>query len=262
MGDVRRLRLWTGIGVLASALAVSACGVVDLSAQATDSWTRHYTLKQGGTVELHNPNGKTEVLAGDGDAVDVTATKVARAMSDDRAKDALGDIHIEESVSPDRIALDTQTGGGIEISVSRHVDYVVHVPRWANVELGATNGELKIRDVNGALSARATNGEIDAQSLGGRANVSATNGRIVLDFAKIGDGDIVCQTTNGAISVTVPTSARATVDASVTNGGISTNGLDLSVSEKSRRHLEGTLNGGGSTIRLSATNGAISVRGR
>jgi len=262
MRDVRILRLWTGIGLLAAATVAGACGVVDLSAQATDTWTGHYTLKTGGTVEVRNTNGRTEVLAGDGDAVDVTATKVARAMSDERAKDALGDIRIEESVSPDRVAIDTRTNGGIEMSVSRHVDYVVHVPRWANVELGATNGELKIRDVGGALHARTTNGVIDAQSLGGGANVSATNGRVILDFAKIGDGDIICQTTNGAISVTVPPSARATIDMSVTNGGMSTSGLELAVSEKSRRHLEGTLNGGGSTIRLSATNGAIAVRGR
>jgi hypothetical protein len=257
-----QLRLWTGIGVLAAATLGSACGVVDLSAQATDTWTRHYTLKEGGTVEIRNTNGKTEVLAGDGDAVDVSATKVARAMSDERAKDALGDIHIDESVSPDHIGLDTRTGGGIEISVSRHVDYVVHLPRWANVELGATNGEIKIRDVGGALRAQTTNGVIDAESLGGRANVSATNGRIALDFARIGDGDITCDTTNGAIRITVPTSAKATVDASVTNGGISMDGLDFAVSDKSRRHLEGTLNGGGSRIKLSATNGAIAVRGR
>lgn len=262
MRKVRNLRVWTGIGVFAAATLVGACGIVDLSAQATDTWTRHYSLSQGGTVDIRNTNGQTEVIAGDGDAVDVIATKVARAISDDRAKDALKDIQIEETVTPDRIALDTRTSGSIEISVSRHVDYIVHVPRWANVELGATNGELKIRDVAGALRARTTNGQIDAESLGGRASVSATNGRIALDFAKVGDGDITCETTNGAISVTVPPSAKANIEASVTNGGISTSGLDLQISEKSRRRLEGTLNGGGSTIRLSATNGAIAVKGR
>ena len=57
-------------------------------------------------------------------------------------------------------------------------------------------------------------------------------------------------------------SALAKGDEVVTNGGISTNGLDLAISEHSRRRLEGTTNGGGTPIRLSTTNGGISVNGR
>lgn len=252
-----------GLAVLAAVVALGACDAISLNAEATETWTRHYPLAQGGSVEIDNTNGRTEVLAGDGDAVDITATKVARAMSDQGAHDALGRIEIRETTTPNRIAIDsTQQDMGFEVNVSRHVDYVVHVPRWANVELKATNGELHVRDLTGALQARTTNGTIDGEALGGPTNASATNGRVVLDFARLGDGDVVCATTNGAISMALPPTAKATLTASVTNGGISTDGLSLAVSEQSRRRLEGTLNGGGTAIRLSTTNGAIAVRGR
>ena len=257
------VRFWGGAAVISAAMALGACNVVSLTAEATDTWTRHYPLAHGGFVEIRNTNGRTEVLAGDGDAVDVTATKVARAMSDEGAREALRRIEISETVAPDRIAIDsTEHNMNLEINVSRHVDYVVHLPRWANVELKATNGELRVRDLTGALRASTTNGTIDGEALGGAANASATNGRVVLDFARLGDGDVVCDTTNGAIGMTLPPSAKATLTATVTNGGISTGGLSLAVSEQSRRRLEGTLNGGGTPIRLSTTNGAIAIRGR
>jgi hypothetical protein len=257
------VRFWGGVAVVTGAVALGACNVVSLTAEATDTWTRHYSLTQGGSVDIRNTNGRTEVLAGDGNAVDVTATKIARAISDEGARDALRRIEINETVAPDRIAIDSSEHNmSFEINASRRVDYVVHVPRWANVELRATNGELRVRDLTGALRARTTNGTIDGQALAGPTNASATNGRVVLDFAHLGDGDIVCDTTNGAISMTLPSEAKATLTASVTNGGISTGGLSLAVSEQSRRRLEGTLNGGGTSIRLSTTNGAIAVRGR
>ena len=48
-----------------------------------------------------------------------------------------------------------------------------------------------------------------------------------------------------------------------TNGGISVGSLDnFEVSEKSRRHLEGRLNGGGTEIELQTTNGGIRLRSR
>jgi hypothetical protein len=263
MRQHRGVRLWGGMAVVAAAVALGACNEISLNAEATDTWTRHYPLAQGGSVDIRNTNGRSEVLAGDGDAVDVTATKTARAMTDQGARDALRQIEIQETIAPDRIALDsTQHNMSFEMNVSRRVDYVVRLPRWANVELRATNGQLSVRDLSGALRMSTTNGTIDGQALGGPTTASATNGRVVLDFAHLGDGDVVCDTTNGAISMTLPPSAKATLTASVTNGGISTEGLSLSVSEHSRRRLEGTMNGGGTPIRLSTTNGAIAVRGR
>lgn len=256
-------RLWIGAAVLFAATVLNACNVVSLTAEAKETWARHYTLSHGGTVDIRNTNGETEVLAGDGDSVDVTATKIARAVSDQGANDALKNIEITETVTPDRIALDSRTrDASFEWDTSRRVDYVVHLPRWANVTLRATNGELRVRDLDGALRADTTNGVIDGESLGGRTNASTTNGHITLDFAQVGDGEISCETTNGAIGMTLPPTSKATVTASVTNGAISTTGLDLSVSEKSRRRLEGTINGGGTVIHLSTTNGAISLHSR
>jgi hypothetical protein len=47
----------------------------------------------------------------------------------------------------------------------------------------------------------------------------------------------------------------------VTNGSINTTDLGLTTTEQSRRKLEGTIGGGGLQVRLSTTNGGITVRG-
>ncbi len=256
-------RSWRQLALAGALFCLTGCGVVDLGSEATETWTKHYTLSHGGVLAVRNSNGRVEIRAGDGDAVDVTATKVARAMSDDAAKDALKQIKINENVSGDRIALESTTESvGFSLTSARRVDYVVHLPRWANVDLRSTNGQVVVRDLEGTMKASTTNGTIDGEGLGGGAKASATNGRIALDFQKIGTNEIACDTTNGRISLTVPSDAKASLSADVTNGGISTNGLNLSVSDKSRRHLEGTLNGGGTLIRLETTNGSIGVKSR
>ena len=60
-----------------------------------------------------------------------------------------------------------------------------------------------------------------------------------------------------------PESAKATLSASVTNGGISVGEFqNLDVSEKSRRRFEAKLNGGGTPIELQTTNGGVRLRPR
>ena len=49
---------------------------------------------------------------------------------------------------------------------------------------------------------------------------------------------------NGGISLRLPGDARATISASVANGGIDTGGLSLETTDSSRRRLEARLNGG------------------
>ena len=58
------------------------------------------------------------------------------------------------------------------------------------------------------------------------------------------------------------TGIKARLSARVTNGAIKADGLDVAVSEQSRRRLDGTIGGGGPLIRLQTTNGAVQIRGK
>ena len=61
----------------------------------------------------------------------------------------------------------------------------------------------------------------------------------------------------------LPRDAKATISASITNGGISSSDLQIETTgENSRRRLEGRLNGGGGRIQIEGTNGGITLAGR
>ena len=229
--------------------------------EARDEWKRTYKITRGATFELRNTNGRMRLRPGDSDAIDIVATRIAKAPSQDEANKLLAEFKIEETISPEAVLVDS-TSRGLSFRQSRQVDYEVRLPAWVNVTLRSTNGDVAVEGIAGFLRVATTNGEIAASRLEQGADVQTTNGGVQLDFAKLGDQGVECATTNGQISVTLPREAKARVSAAVTNGEISTSGLDVATTEKSRRRLEGTIGGGGPTVRLTTTNGAIEVRGR
>jgi Toastrack DUF4097 len=254
--------LFTAVA-LAGLMAASACNLrISTDAEAKDQWQRRYTLKEGGTLEIRNTNGLIHIEPTDDGAVDITADRVVRAATDQAAKDALGRFEIQETVAPDRVTIDsTNRSAGIMINLQRHVDFHVRAPRWANLTIDTTNGNVEVvgPKLTGKLHATATNGRIRAAGLENAATIETTNGTITLDVDKLGDDGLSCSTTNGGISVTFPTDVKARISARVTNGSITKEGLQVAVSEQSRRRLDGTIGGGGPMVRLETTNGFIKM---
>jgi hypothetical protein len=257
------MRFGSAVAVLAASLAALAGCSLPFTAEAHDEWKRSYPLAQGGSVEIHNTNGQIRVESGDGATVEVVATRTARAGSDEDARNALKRIEIVESVTPDRVELDSSRGAlGFEINVSKKVDYVVRLPRWAKVTLTTTNGEIVASGVGGAFRAETTNGAIKAMAMSGPVRMETTNGDVTAELDKITDDGVTCATTNGGIDLTMPSAAKATFSVETNNGGIDPSGLDLKVSDQSKRSLRATVGGGGPTIKLETTNGGIRIRGR
>jgi hypothetical protein len=61
----------------------------------------------------------------------------------------------------------------------------------------------------------------------------------------------------------MPRDAKATISASISNGGISSGDLPIEATgENTRRRLEGRMNGGGPRLHISGTNGGITLSGR
>jgi DUF4097 and DUF4098 domain-containing protein YvlB len=203
------------------------------------------------------------VETGDGDAVTIVAERIVKAATDEAAQEALDAFEIEETVSSDSIKLDsTNKSQGISFNMNRTVNYTIHLPRSANLVVRSTNGNVDVTGVGGQFDVRTTNGRVLARDLEGSAKVTATNGTVSLSMASLGRDGVNCQTTNGTITITLPTDAAADLSARVSNGAISYEGLDLRVSEESRRRLDGTIGGGGPEVRLQTTNGRIRVQGR
>ena len=66
-------------------------------------------------------------------------------------------------------------------------------------------------------------------------------------------------TTNGRIELALPPTAAVDVSASTTNGRIKTD-LPVLTSRIARNSLRGSINGGGTSLRMSTTNGGIEIK--
>ena len=250
------------IGVFVSplALGLAACdGPFNLAGRATDEWTRSYPLSNGGQLQISNTNGIVEIEGVTGSTVDVRAERVARATTDSAARDLLSQLVIKEDVTPTRIALESERTGGFFSGVGYEVHYHVRVPKNAVVRARTTNGRILLHALSGTTAAATTNGGISGDALAGGITAQSTNGRVDLELTELGAGEVDLRTTNGQVSLTLPADARADLDASVTNGVIGVTGLKFEALDQSRRHLSGRINGGGTPITVSTTNGAIRI---
>jgi hypothetical protein len=260
----RALLLPLLLGVFASA----GCDIVtaNLRSEETAQWHRTYQLDPNGRVEISNVNGKIEVEPSTGNTVDVTATKKARGASSDAAKAALERASFAEDVSSSRVRIDTKIARAEGIAFGGgnvQVEYHVKVPIGAEVKFTTVNGGIEVTGLQGRVTAETTNGGVTTRNLSGQLEASTTNGGLDIDFAKVPEGGVKLDCTNGSIKVRVPRDAKATISASITNGGISSGDLPIEATgENTRRRLEGRLNGGGPRIQIEGTNGGITLAGR
>jgi len=257
--DMARLSRFVAVLPLVVGMAACEMSIGNLAGRATDAWTHTYPLAPGGEIEIGNTNGRIEVEGVDGSTVEVHAERIARAATDAGAKELLPRISIREEATPDHVTIETQRISGFMIGASFEVRYHVRAPKSAFVHVTNTNGVVAVSGLSGKLYAHTTNGGVTATAVSGAVDAQSTNGSVSVTLASLTDR-VALKTTNGGVTLVVPDDAKADLSASCTNGGINVSGVKLEATESSRRHVEGTLNGGGVKIDLRTTNGGIRVR--
>jgi hypothetical protein len=259
--------LSAAVRVVVLAVAASALGGCDVvvssmhaQGKAQDEWSRSYPVSQNALLEIVNGNGEVNVTAGSGSQVEVKAERTARAPSDEMAQEYLKQVEIVEEVSADRVRLETKAP---RVGRSHaEIKYHVMVPAGLSVRLKNTNGAVTVVGLKGEVRAETTNGSVKGRELSGTVEATTTNGGVSLDVTTIAAGGIRAETTNGGVDLRIPGDARADIRAAVLNGGISLQGLSLEGGEKTRRRVEGRLNGGGPNVSVETTNGGIKIAAR
>ena len=253
------------VACLAAVLALLACDVSigSLAGRASDEWTRSYKLSPGGEFRIRNTNGRIDVEGGDDPTVEVRAERIARAVSNEAARELLPRIVINEDVKTDRVSIETGRLSGIMIGAGFEVRYHVRAPKSVVVNVSNTNGQITLKSLSGRVTAHTTNGGVRGNALSGGVDATTTNGGVDVEFASVGADRISLSTTNGGVTIDLPPDAKADVLATCTNGGISVSpDVKMQVTEQSRRRFEGKMNGGGTPVDLRTTNGGIRIRSR
>jgi hypothetical protein len=253
-------------GVCAAGI-LSACDVtikdgdikrVSVHTGASEEWTRHYSIAHGGTVEIFNGDGPIEAVVGPPGVVDVAAVIEASAMTEARAKELIDEMRLEDSVTPDHVRVATarrEGRSGVDVSIK------VTLPADARLEMTGNNGRLKAEGIGGHVKAMVVNGQIELNDLRGTVDAAGVNASVSAKMAEV-TGPLRLESTNGRISLELPKTTRATLNARSVNGNITVTGLTVEDGNGRRiRTLESQLNGGGPEIDVRVTNGRISITG-
>jgi len=142
------------------------------------------------------------------------------------------------------------------------VTFEVFVPQKADVSAKAHNGGVLIQDVHGQIQFDTVNGGVKLARLGGTVKGQTVNGGINVEVAgSQWEGDeMVVSTTNGGVSLQVPSNFSARLETSTVNGGFHSE-LDGTIKAGSiGKNMSMILGGGGPLIKVSTVNGGINVK--
>jgi DUF4097 and DUF4098 domain-containing protein YvlB len=247
-------------------LAAATAGAATLD----QTFDRTYDVRPGARLVLDNVNGRVTVTAWNQPRIRVRAEQHVESHDSAAAKKTMASL-VNVSADANGLRIHTNhpknTDGFFAwlagMNVETRVNYEIVVPRSMNLDLETVNGTVTASNVNGVLRFSTTNGRINVERCAGELEASTTNGGIAAELLTVVPGRPVrLSTTNGRITVALPRTIAARVDAGTSNGSINSD-IPVLTSSSSRHTLRGTINGGGAAeLRLHTTNGSIEIKGR
>jgi len=263
MKQNRRLSTWLGLVLGACAallLNVAIAHASDDEPIVMEEFHQTYPLKANGRVELQNINGAVHITAWDRNEVKVDAIK--RAETEQELKDE--EIRVEANA--DSISIETKYRQREETWHHNHhraaeVEYTLTVPRSARLdEIKLINRGLDINGVAGQVRASCINGKLKARGLSGELKLSTINGLLDAELERLATY-VELSSVNGPLHLTLPSDAKASIEATTVHGGIDNNfGLHTNNHRWVGHDLHGELGGGGAHISPRSVNGPIEVR--
>jgi hypothetical protein len=255
-----------------AALALGYAGFVSSPSAAAarqNEFRWHEPLAAGKVIEIKGVNGNVEATPASGGEVEVVAAKRARRSNPE-------DVRIEVVRHPEGVTIcavypnaggreanTCEPGDGGHMNVrdnDTEVNFTVRVPAGVRFSGHTVNGRVAANNLAADVDATTVNGDVEVTTTG-VARAQTVNGSItaVMGRADWSDG-LEFKTVNGSIDVSMPAGLSAQVEVKTLNGDISSD-FPLTVRGTfSRRHMTGTIGGGGRDLRLETVNGSVQIR--
>jgi len=225
-------------------------------------------------------NGSICVVTRIDPEVRIKVTKLAGGEDEDESQELLDQVGLTIEQDGDNIFITAETLEGARSNEHAFLGATVNlqVPEGSALDLKTDNAAVCVTGTRGSVVAETTNGTIEAKDSSGTLDLTTTNGGIkveALDAVVVasttnGGIDVVgtlaaglhaFETTNGAISVTLPQDAQFTLDADTTNGAINSEFTFSDVTERDDDALKGSVGDNPDfTLLLKTTNGSIRVK--
>lgn len=262
MKQNRPFSTWLGLtlGACAALLFnVAVARASDDQAVVTEEFHQTYTLNANGRVELQNINGAVHITAWDQNQVKVDAIKRAEDQQDLKDEEIVVDAHAD-SISIQTKYHQRENSWRNSHHRGAEVEYTLTVPRSVRLdEIKLINGGLDVSGVTGEVRASCINGKLEARGLAGELKLATINGPLDAELERVATS-VELSSVNGPLHLTLPSDAKARIEATTVHGGIENNfGLHTNNHRWVGHDLHGELGGGGAHISLRNVNGPIEV---
>jgi hypothetical protein len=236
-------------------------------------------LQEGSLFAAQTHNGSITVNGADVSECKLTATIVARAVTEEEAQRLAEQTQVTLEPAGNKLTAKIEkphTGTNQSISVSLDVT----VPNHSDLQLTTHNGAVEISNINGQIEGVTHNGKVSTTQVSGAANLQTHNGSVRCEEIsgdvqlKTHNGSVktyyreaaspVCNVSivshNGGIEFVAPPGFSAQVEASTHNGSVRTD-LPIAVTGKvDKTKLTGTIGAGQGKLYLETHNGSIRIR--
>jgi putative adhesin len=212
-------------------------------------------------LELRGINGEIEIAGvPDLETVTITGTRKVESDSQEDADEHLEDLSVRVRTIGNKLLVETIQP---EDNQGRNytIDYTIEIPQDFELEIQNVNGTVSIENIINLVSVDNVNGNIVLNEITGSVLVDLVNGTINGEVTLPLNGLIDMRNVNGIVILNIPEDTSAMFAASVTNGNIDMNNLELQDVEVGSSFVNGTLGNGEGNIILSLVNGNIDVNG-
>jgi hypothetical protein len=203
-------------------------------------------------------NGGIHVRSASGTNTAVRFRIVANAGSERDARDLIAGVRV--SADGGRIRA---TGPETRDRESWAVSVEIEAPRELPMTLMTKNGPITVEGVSGRTRFDTTNGPVGLRDVSGDVRGRTVNGPvdIELDGSRWNGDGLAVETTNGRVSMALPSGYNATLLAETNHGGID---IAFPITRQGRigdqrRRVDTTIGNGGAPLRIRTANGGVSV---
>jgi DUF4097 and DUF4098 domain-containing protein YvlB len=273
--------------LLAAAALLMTAGCDELTDDCDDAEieTRDNSFSVGESVTLvvRTANGAIEVRTGSDGEVHVEATLreperidyevtqdgdtiTAEAQSESgRWRGCMMASFVVTVPANTEVDLDTSNGaielvgleGGGRVDTSNGAISLVDVS--GDYRGSTSNGAIGIDGMEGTADFGTSNGAVDVADSRGEFDLHTSNGRISFSGELTAGGDNRLETSNGRVNVELLGEPSVRIDASNSNGDITTD-LPLTIESTSRHELVGTIGDGEADLYVRTSNGDLDIR--
>lgn len=202
-------------------------------------------------------NGGVVFRGWDADRIEVHARITARADDAATARALADEVEIE------------MRPGSVRASVPRRENVsatlVILVPRRIDVSAEATNGPVAARGIEGRIDLRTTNGPVSLREVAGDVTARSKNGpiHVTLSGSRWTGTGLDAETRNGPVHLEIPDGYSAELETGTKNGPFRSDiALTLPPGTYGRGPLAVRLGAGGAPVRVTTTNGPVTIERR